>query len=424
MPIFEYTARDSTGQPSSGTMEADNELQLRQMLRQGNLYLTRFKKEGGSERGADQVESLKPLGEGLQATLGGRSTVRTKKVKPTDLVVMARLLSTLFRVGVPITEVIETAAMQTQSPVLKEILLEIYSDVQQGISLSQSMRKHPKVFNTLMIAMIQAGESAGTLDETLETIAVQLDKEFALQRQVKSAMVYPKIVVLACIGTIAGMMLLVVPAFKEVYAGFKADLPGPTLMLIAVSDFMTSRWYLLLGAIFLIVRAFKSYYASETGRRTVDPLLLSIPIFGEVIRKISIARYVQTLSGCVKGGIPILKSLTISAETAGNWKVEEAARNVVPRISEGQPLADELARTNVFPVLVTRMIAAGEKSGELDLMLEEVNKYYERDVDYSVSQMAKVIEPSMTVVIGLIVMVILLALYMPIFNLGQLMKDR
>jgi type IV pilus assembly protein PilC len=281
------------------------------------------------------------------------------------------------------------------------------------------MAKYPKVFNKLIVAFVESGEATGNLDGTLEAAAVQLNREDNLRRKVKAATTYPKIVVAACIGTIAMMLLFVVPVFAQVYKQLKSELPAPTKLLIFLSDVGLTYGWLLLFPIAAGVYGFRRYRDTPKGKRNLDTLSLKIPILGVVFRKIAIARFVQTLASALASGVPILQALTIASNTAGNAVIQDAVTEASNKIREGASIAIELEKTGEFPMMVTRMLAAGESSGNLDTMLEEVNRYYERDVEYAVENLTKMIEPAMTVLVGGIVLLILLALYMPVFSLGK-----
>jgi len=286
------------------------------------------------------------------------------------------------------------------------------------------MAKYPKVFSKLVIAFVESGEATGNLDGTLEAAAIQLNREDTMRRKVKAATTYPKIVIFACVGTITLMLLLVVPTFATVYKSLHSELPAPTRLLIAISDIGVKYGWLLLIPIGVGMYGYKRYAESLGGKRRLDIIALKIPVLGIVFRKIAIARFVQTLSSALGSGVPILQALTIAANTAGNTVIRDAVTEASNKIREGASIAIELERTGEFPMMVTRMLAAGESSGNLDTMLEEVNRYYERDVEYAVEGLTRMIEPAMTVMVGGIVLLILLALYMPVFSLGKALNPK
>ncbi len=403
MPSYKYTARDGAGKSSVGVLQAADEAELRRVLRANDLYVVRVK-GGGAAPEAEGSYKPRPL-----------------EPKPSlqDMVIATRQLGTTVRAGLPIVQALGIVGMQSEKPMLRHAFADIEQGVSDGQFLSVGMRKYPKLFNRLVVSLVEAGEVAGTLDHTLELAAEQLDREDNLRRRVKAALLYPKLVVAACVGTIAGMLLLVVPVFSKVYGSLHAKLPAPTLILMSLSANVLKYWWLgaLIGA--GLTFAFKRFAATEGGQRKLDRLVLKIPVLGSLLRKIAIARFVQTLSGSMRGGVPVLRSLAISAATAGNTVICDAVTGAAEHVRDGAPIAQELEKTGQFPVLVTRMIAAGESTGNIDAMLDEINRFYERDIEYAVDKLTRTIEPLMTVLVGSIVLLVLLALYMPIFTLGN-----
>lgn len=338
MQNFKYVARDRAGKASAGTIQAADEVELRRILRSNDLYLTRARGSGGA------VTEGKPRAGAFEA-------------KPTlqDMVIATRQLGTTVRAGLPIIEALGIVGSQSNKPALRQAFADVEQGVKEGQFLSAGMRKHPKLFNRLVVSLVEAGEVAGTLDHTLEVAAEQLDREDNLRRKVKAATMYPKMVVFACMGTIAGMLLFVVPVFANVYGGLHAKLPAPTLLLIAISNLVVHLWWLAAVLIGVLTVAFKRWAATEKGQRKVDTLVLKIPVLGDLLRKIAIARFVQTLAGSMRGGVPVLASLAISANTAGNAVVREAVEAAADAVRDGAAIAPELERTGQFPVLVTRI---------------------------------------------------------------------
>lgn len=406
MPSYKYVARDRAGKSNVGTLVAGDEAELRRLLRANDLYVVRVKGSGGSNEKAAEGNAPKP---GLFEP----------KPNLQDMVIATRQLGTTVRAGLPIVQALGIVGSQSEKPALRAAFRDIEQGVSEGQFLSVGMRKYPKLFNRLVVSLVEAGEVSGTMDHTLEVAADQLDREDTLRRKVKAAMMYPKLVVMACFGTIVGMLTLVVPTFSKVYGSLHAALPGPTVLLMSISS-MTLRWWwlgVLIGAAFSML--FKRYIATEKGGRQVDQAVLRVPLLGPLLRKIAIARFVQTLAGSMRGGVPVLRSLSISAATAGNSVIREAVEGAAEGVQNGAPIAGELEKTGQFPVLVTRMIHAGETTGNLDAMLDEVNRFFDRDVEYAVDKLTRAIEPLMTMMVGSIVLLILLALYMPIFTLGN-----
>ncbi|RYG36282.1 type II secretion system F family protein [bacterium] len=404
MPNYTYQARDMSGAISSGEIFAEDEAGLRAHLRDSRLFLVGYKK------GSEAVARNQPA---------ARSR---KKVKLVEMAIASRQLATLVRAGLPIVETLSTLRAQVDNPSLAQAVGEMQTDVVGGTTLSESMRKHPKIFNGLCVALVAAGEAGGLLDVTLDIMAEQLDKESLIQQQIKSAMAYPKLVVGACVGVVSFMLVFIVPVFGKMYEQFGAELPFATLALVAVSNFITKSWWLAAILIYVLIRAMKAFRATKFGKRLMDTIALKAPIFGPIMRKIAIARFAQTFAGLSRSGVPILNALAICADTAGNVIIYDAVMHTASQVSEGSALAPTLEETGQFPPMVTKMIGAGEKSGNLDEMLDEVGKFYGRDVDFAIQKMTKLIEPLMTMVVGGVVLLILLALYMPVFNLTQVMK--
>jgi type IV pilus assembly protein PilC len=407
MPKYKYVARDASGKSSAGQVDAIDEAELRRVLRQNGLFLTQIKTAERGVKTADAVEEKAP-----QGFFDAKPTIQ-------DLVIATRQLSTMMRSGLPLMEGLALVGAQTTKPILKFVFRDLGASVSSGISLSQSMSKYPKVFNKLIVAFVESGEATGNLDGTLEAAANQLNREDNLRRKVKAATTYPKIVVAACFGTIAMMLLFVVPTFAAVYKSLHSALPAPTLLLIALSDIGLKYGIFLLIPLGGLVYGYKRYADTPGGKRRLDIISLKLPVLGVIFRKIAIARFVQTLAGALASGVPILQALTIASNTAGNTVIQDAVTDAANKIREGASIAIELEKTGEFPMMVTRMLAAGESSGNLDAMLEEVNNYYERDVEYAVENLTKMIEPAMTICVGGIVLLILLALYMPVFSLGK-----
>lgn len=404
MPTYQYTARDRSGKQSTGVIAAKDPAEAREALRTRELFPTSIQ-----EQAAPQASILQ--------------SKFKKKVKLKELVVMSRQLATLVRAGISIVECLHSVANQTGNPSLKQILEDIRLDVLKGSTLTEAMRKHPKVLNETYVALVNAGETGGVLERTLEIAAEQFDKEAELREKVKAAFVYPVLVFVASIGVVTFMLLFIVPVFARVYKQFNAKLPPVTEALVILSHIVINYWWLVLlgawGAWFGISR----YVKTPEGRRNVDKLKLILPLLGPLNRKIAVARFTQTFAGATKAGVPILRALAISGQTSGNVIIMEAIRKVAGFVKDGAGLAAPLEQTGQFPPMVVRMVAAGEHSGNLDTMMDEVTRFFNRDIEYAVGNLTRVMEPAMTVVVGGIVLFVLLALYMPIFNLSNVVKS-
>lgn len=405
MPTFNYTARDRSGGVSRGTATAASLGELRSQLREKDLFVTETHEQTGQE--SSSTFSL---------------TSRRRRVRLEDMVLMSRQLSTLVRAGLSIIECLQSVATQSENATLTATLMTVRLDVLSGSTLAGAMRKHPRVFSEMYVSLVEAGEAGGLLDKTLETAAMQLSQEADIHEKVKAALTYPVLVIVAALGVVAFMLLVIVPVFAQVYQQFHAELPTITLLLVNISFIVVHWWWgvLLFGALF--VYALRRYIATPKGQLMFDTLTLKLPLLGKLMRKIAIARFAQTFAGMISAGVPILRALAISANTSGNLVIQRAVMRVAEQVQQGANLALPLEQTGEFPPMVTSLIAAGEQSGNLDEMLGEITLFYNRDIQYTVEKLTKLMEPLMTVVVGSIVLFILMALYMPIFNLGQVLR--
>jgi type IV pilus assembly protein PilC len=332
---------------------------------------------------------------------------------------MSRQLATLERAGLPLVDSLGTLAAQTQNPTLKQTLMDVRSDVLAGSTFSQGLAKHPTIFNELYQSLANAGEVGGVLDETLQVAAEQLDKEQDLREKVKAAFVYPAAVVVTAVGVVTFLLTFVVPVFANVYDQFHAKLPAPTLILVAASKIIRSYWYMVIAAVFAIIKVYKRWAVTEKGRHVVDSFKLRVPLFGPLNRKIAISRMTRTFSAMVSAGVPILSGLQTAARVTGNVIFMDVINLTIVKVNEGVRLSVPLEQSGQFPSMVTHMLAAGEESGNMDDMLRQVTTFYDRDIEYAVQRLTRMMEPLMTVVLGVIVGFVLLALYMPIFNLSK-----
>ncbi len=401
MSAFQYTARDQQGNLSSGHITGRTEAEVRQILRHKNLFATIVKEINTGSPGF---------------------SMRRKKVKLTDMVVMSRQLATLVRAGLSLVECLYDIAEQTENPTLAEALRQVRLDIMTGCTLTESMCKHPAVFNENYLALVQAGETGGTLEQTLETAAIQLDQEAELREKVKGAFVYPALVMISSFGVVIFMLVFIVPVFAKVYDQFHSKLPAITLLLVSLSHLILTCWWgvALAGAFTLFL--IRKGIATRKGRRIYDTIKLKMPLLGNLNRKIAVARFTQTLGGMVKAGVPLLQALMVASQTSGNTILQEAVSKVAGFIKDGSTLSAPLEQSRQFPLMMTRMVAAGELSGNLDAMLEEVTHFYNRDIEYTVNKLTKLMEPLMTMFVGGIVLFILLALYMPVFNLTHVLR--
>jgi type IV pilus assembly protein PilC len=402
MPAYLYQARDKTGRTVKGSVSAHDERAVREQLRSKDLYVTVLNLD---KRTGDKPFSRK-----------------AKKVGLPDMVIMSRQLATLVRAGLPLVDSIYTLANQTQNAMLKQALFEIRQDILAGSTFSNALAKHPAIFSELYQALAQAGEVAGALDETLQVAAEQIDKEQELKEKVKAAFVYPAAVVITAGGVVFFLLTFVVPVFANVYAQFNAELPAPTMILVVSSKIIRSYWYIVGISMFFSIRALKRWQKTTKGQQICDKIKLKMPLLGPLNRKIAISRLTRTLSAMVNAGVPILSGLQTSARVTGNTVFMEVVSTAVQRVNEGVKLSEPLEQSGQFPPMVVHMIAAGEESGNLDEMLRQITTFYDRDIEYAVQRLTRLLEPLLTVVLGIIVGFVLLALYMPIFNLSKVIK--
>lgn len=400
MPSYHYVARDRNGKLVRGILAGVDERAVRDQLRRKDLYVTTLT---------------------VQKQAGGQqsSLFTKKKVGLNDMVVMSRQLATLVRAGLPLVDCLFTLVSQTQNSTLRSALSDIRTDVLAGSTFSDALAKHPKIFSELYQSLARAGEVAGALDETLQVAAEQLDKEQELREKVKAAFVYPIAVIVTAIGVVFFLLTFVVPVFANVYEQFHAQLPAPTLILVALSKVVRNYWYVVFACAFVGFKLFKRWAQTPRGRRAMDKFKLKMPLLGPLNRKIAISRLTRTFSAMVSAGVPILSGLQTSARVTGNVIFMEVVADAIQKVNEGVRLSVPLEQSRQFPSMVTRMIAAGEESGNLDEMLRQITTFYDRDIEYAVQRLTRMLEPLLTIVLGVIVGFVLLALYLPIFNLSK-----
>jgi type IV pilus assembly protein PilC len=359
----------------------------------------------------------------LEQSASGKGTARFKKVKAKSLQVFSRQLATMIEAGVSIVSAFTTLEQQTEDKYLREVIAEVRSDVEAGMVLSKAFARHPKVFNRLFVAMIEAGESSGTLDTVLDRIATQIEKETALRRRVKSAMVYPAVVLTFAVIVLTFMLMFIVPVFVNVFDDLGGDLPKPTQIIIGMSNALRDWWFVIFPALAGIAYGFFRWKRSSQGRPIWDRFKLKIPMrIGDVVQKIALARFSRTLSSLVMAGVDIIKALEITAATSGNWVIERSVDNVRARVQEGVPISEPLALDPAFPAMVSQMVKIGEETGELDKMLGKIADFYEDEVDTSIASLTSIIEPIMMIGVGVMVGTIVISMYLPMFKMLQLVK--
>jgi len=398
---FVWEARARTGEVRKGQMEAESEDAVNQRLRAQQLQPTKVKKKG------KQITFQLGTGVGQK-----------------DIVTFTRLFATMIDAGLPIVQCLDILQGQTDNKFFSAILRDVKSSVEQGATFSDSLRRHPKVFDHLYVNLVQAGEVGGILDTILNRLAVYIEKAMKLRRQVRGAMVYPSIVIVVFFGVLSILLGFVIPGFQNMFKDFgaKDDLPALTKGVMAVSSFFVSNilWFFLVVTGLIVGTTYT--IRTPGGRKAFHRLLLRLPVVGPVLRKIAVARFTRTLGTLLASGVPILDALEIVAKTAGNVIVEEAIMYARARISEGKNMAQPLMETNVFPPMVVQMVGVGEQTGALDAMLNKIADFYEEEVDVAVSALTSLIEPALMVGIGGTVGVVLIALYLPIFSLAGKIK--
>jgi type IV pilus assembly protein PilC len=401
MAEFAWEARARTGELRKGSMEADDEESVNQKLRSQQLTPTKVKKKG----------------KGLSMTFGSG-------VSGKDLVTFTRLFATMIDAGLPIVQCLEILQGQTDNPRFSIVLRDVKASVEQGATFSDSLRRHPKVFDPLYTNLVQAGEVGGILDTIMNRLAVYNEKAMKLKRQVKGAMVYPSSVVVIFSGVLSVLLGFVIPSFKNIFRdlGSPDDLPVLTQYVIAVSEAFTHNILFVILGVGAFCYGISRIYKRPNGKRFFHKTLLRMPIMGPVMRKIAVARFTRTCGTLLSSGVPILDALDIVAKTAGNMVVEEAILYARLKISEGKNMAGPLMETNVFPPMVVQMVGVGEQTGALDAMLSKIADFYEDEVDVAVAGLTSLIEPIMMVVIGGTVGVVLIAMYLPIFAMAGKIK--
>lgn len=403
MPNFKYVAKDSAGRAINGFFEAPDRAQAIDALRKKDLIIVSLN------------ESLPKFGVSMMP-------FRAKKIKADDLVIFSRQLATMVYAGIPLVSALDTLSEQIENKAFGSIVLKIRNDIETGSSLSDALSRHKKVFSSLFISMVKAGESSGMLDEILDRLAAYLEKTSALQKKIGSALIYPAVVSGMAVAITLLLLLKVIPIFKDIFAGFGAELPKPTMVLIAISDALRKHFPLMAiigaGIVFLVLR----YIKTEKGRLIYDLLLLKMPIFGVLFKKVAISKFTRTLSTLIKSGVPILNSLDIVGKTAGNKAIELAVETVRTNVREGESIAEPLARSKLFPPMVVRMISVGEQSGQLEKMLTKIADFYDEQIDAAVSGLTSLIEPLIIAFLGIVIGTVVICMFLPIFKVATIMS--
>jgi type IV pilus assembly protein PilC len=403
MSTYVFRAIDVAGVKSRGEVEAESKQVVAQQLRSRGLIVLGVDEKGLASRSLN-LELF-------------------QRIKLGELAIITRQLATMVSSGMTILRALYVLEAQTENKKLEEVLVAVRKDVEAGLPLSDALERHPKVFNELFVAMTRSGETGGMLDQALLRVADQLEKEESLRRQVKSAMVYPSVVMGFAFLVLIALVAFIVPVFVKVFKQFGSDLPAITDFTVGISHLVTHQWYLLIGGVALVVFAFRKWKASQAGSRQWDAFKLRIPMkIGDIVQKIALARWSRTLSGLVSAGVPLLHALEITGKTAGNHVIDKAMQDVIASVKQGGTIAAPLKDSPVFPSMVSHMVGVGEQTGALDTMLSKIADFYEDQVASAVKALTSILEPVMIVLVGGIVGFIVIAMYMPLFKVYDAIK--
>ena len=403
MATFVYKVRDRAGKIFTGNMEGENRTAVVSRLRDMDYFITSINEKRRSFLVAQEISLF-------------------KGIKFRDLTIFYRQFSTMVNAGLTLVSSLDILTEQVENKSLANIIKTVKSDVEAGSTLADAFAKHPRIFSEMNLSMIRAGEIGGVLDDILNKIADLMDKEYVLRQKIKSAMAYPTFILGAAVIAAIFMLTFILPQFVGVFAQFGGDLPALTKVLVMFTKFFNQFWYLFFIFFVALFFAFLAYIRTPNGKLNFDRFKLNVPIFGELNRKTSVARFTRILGTLIKSGVPILEALKVSSDAIGNLVISIAVNNAKTKIKEGQSISGPLAASGVFPPMVTQMIMVGEESGELEEMLVNVASFYDQEVDRSVERLTAVIEPLMMAVIGLTVGVLVIAMYLPIFNMVNLIQ--
>jgi len=404
MALFGYKVRSPQGNILTGTIEAREQRMVIDRLRHQRFIVLEIGeiKKSASRDLLDSINFLK------------------KRVKQKDLVLFSRQLSTLIGAGVPIVQGLTILVEQIENPAFKKVITSVREDIESGTSITEALSRHPTVFGELYVNMVKAGELGGILDIILERLSAYQESAAALRGKIRAAMIYPAVIALVAGGVTTFLMVVVVPMFVKIFQQVGAELPLPTQILLAVSNFLKRYLVFLIIGLIAFVVGLRQYYKTEAGSMYIDTLLLRLPLFGPLLRKVAVAKFTRTFGTLVKSGVPILQALETVAKTSGNRVVEKAVLAAKDAIREGERISDPLKASGVFPPMVTQMISVGEETGNLDAMLSKIAEFYEQEVDAAVSGLTSLIEPVVVVFMGVIIGAIAVAMYMPMFQLGAI----
>jgi len=398
MPVYQWVGTNRKNETRKGEMVASNESTVRSNLMRLKITPTKIKKKPKDL--FENVSWLQP------------------KVKEKDIILFARQFSTMIDAGLPIIQCLEILHTQQDNKTFKRMIKEIKEQVEGGATLAEALKRFPKHFDDLFVNMIAAGEAGGILDAILRRLAAYMEKAAKLKSQVKGAMTYPIVTLIIAAVVLGVILVFVIPVFEEMFADFGGELPVPTQIVVKMSDMVKSKILYIIIGIFIFGVALKKFYATEKGQDVVDDVVLKIPVVGELLRKVAVAKFTRTMGTMLASGVAILEALDIVAKTSGNRTIERAIYDVRSGIAEGRTMADPLAESGVFPAMVCQMISVGESTGALDAMLEKIADFYDEEVDQAVENLTSLIEPFMLVFLGVTIGGLVIAMYLPIFKMA------
>ncbi len=407
MATYAYVGKTRQGATKKGEVSAKNREEAVQRLRKQSVLVTSIEEKGG--KGGESIWNME---------IGGGG------VSDKDIVIFTRQFGTMINAGLPLIQCLDILGSQSENKTLRKALMDVKLHVESGGTFADSLRRHPKVFDELFTNMIHAGEVGGLLDTILARLSKHIEKAMKLKSAVKSAMVYPAVILGVSLVVITVLLIWVIPTFAQMFhemSGGKQGLPGPTQLVIDVSNFAQEYILFIVGGATGLFFAVKGYYGTAKGRLNMDRLFLKIPVVGELIRKTAVAKFTRTLGTLITSGVPLLEGLAITAKTAGNKVIEVAVQDARISISGGKTIAEPLSKGNIFPRMVTHMIAVGETTGALDTMLGKIADFYEDEVDSAVATLTSLLEPAMMVFLGVLIGFIVIAMYLPIFKMAQTM---
>lgn len=402
MSTFKYVAKNKEARTVTGKISSENKAAVIDELRKRNLTIVSI----------DEVREKAPL---------KAASFRSKRVRADEIVIFSRQLATMVEAGIPILQAIDALHDQVAHPLFKKVLMNVHDDIQHGNSLSSAFAKHPTIFDTLFVNMVRVGETGGVLSAILDRISTYMEKILRLKRKVKSALIYPMVVISMAIIITVVLLVKVVPTFAGIYASFGQELPPLTQLLITISEVLKKQLLWLIAGLVIIIFSLRQWHKTDRGAFILDRAILKMPIFGELLRKVAISRFSRTLATLIQSGVPILESLDIVSKTIGNRVLELVVNEVKTHVREGESLAGPLVKSGVFPAMVTRMISIGEKSGQMEKMLLKIAEFYDDQVDAAVEGLTSIIEPVIIGFLGIVIGFIVIALFLPIITITRIL---